>query len=121
MTIYQKIKRISKPIVKHYLEDVTVHDRAACRKMRDGSIALWNCRTCGSHFVWVNHPEDTVDHETLESLRLRLNYFDAIAGDHWYMLEQIGQSVIPINTDQARDLFVSRLRAIEGAVKRLAA
>ncbi len=128
MTLYQKIKRIARPVVKAYHDDITVHDRAACARMKHGSTAVWMCRSHGSHFIHVAMHGDTVSRETLESLRNGLNWFDAVAkvfgnedgANNWYLLEQTGETVTPLTAIEARQLFVDRIRALGTAVERAA-
>ncbi|MGI9504283.1 MAG: hypothetical protein ACR2RE_14645 [Geminicoccaceae bacterium] len=125
MTIYQKIKRIAAPVVRAYQTDLTTHDRRACRQMKDGDTAVWCCRECGTHFIWIAQAGDTVSGDTLESLRNALNWFDAVADvfgnedgcSQWYLLEKIGDAVVPMSASKARELFVRRIKALELAIK----
>ncbi len=128
MTIYQKLKRIAKPVIKAYHDDLAVHDLKALRAMRPGETALWTCREHGTHFIWLARKDDKVDAATLESHRNGLNYFDAVAkvfgntdgSDKWYLLEKTGASVIPLTAIEARQLYVERIRSIGAAVARAA-
>ena len=126
MTLYQKIKRIARPVVQHYHTDLTVHDRRTLRTMKLGEIAMWSCRTHGTHFIWLSRKDDKADHATVESCRNALNYFDAVAkvfgnedgSDQWYLLEKTGDGVIPMTAEQARGHFVRRINCISDLVKR---
>ena len=128
MTIYQKIKHIAAKVVEHYKEDVTVHDLRLCNGMVPGNVAIWCPRQCGSHFTWLNHAEDAVDADTLESLRLRLNYWDAVDSTHdnvqWYVLECVGKKrhghVFSIDTAKARQMFVDKINAVSAEMDRTA-
>lgn len=129
MTIYQKLRRIAAKTVQHYTTDITVHDRAHCNDLMPGSLAIWTPRSHGSHFVWLKHPTDKQDFETVESLRDRLNWLDAVndtfGNAQWYMLECIGQKrhghVYKVETSYARNLFVERIKTLETAMQRQAA
>ncbi len=128
-TIYQKLKRIALPVVQHYHADLTTHDLAALRAMKDGETAMWSCRTHGTHFIWLARKSDQADHATVESCRNALNYFDAVAkvfgnedgADQWYLLEKTGNGIIPMAAEQAREHFVRRINCISDLVTRQAA
>ncbi len=129
MTIYQKLKRIAKPVIKAYHTDLTVHDLKTLRAMKDGEIAFWSCRTHGTHFIWLSRKSDRADQITVESCRNALNYFDAVAkvfgnedgADQWYLLEKTGNGIIPMTAEQAREHFVRRIHCISDMVQRQAA
>ena len=126
MTIYQKIKRLASKIVEHYKTDLTKHDLRACNKMIPGSLAVWSARTCGTHFVWINHPDDKIDHETVKSLQVRLSWFDAILSTdidtQWHMLECVGQKrhgqVFTVSNGAIRDMFTRRIESTKAMIVR---
>lgn len=132
-TIYQKIKRHSHNVIKHYETDLTVHDRRFCASMLPGDSAMWTCREHGTHFIWLSHHNDTPDHATLEDWRSRLNHFDAVASvfgnrdgaESWYLLECLGKpqhgTVVKLTADEARDCFVRKIKGLEYHLARKAA
>ena len=121
-TIYSRLKRIAAKTIKAYHSDLTVHDRAACRKFKPHSTAIWTPREYGTHFIWCAQPDDAIDHKTLDSLRHALNWFDAVVSvfgsEDWYLLEcaytpQHGHVTKLDSTSEARDFFVRRIKALE--------
>lgn len=133
MTLYQQIKRHSRGTLEHYQTDLTAHDRHSCASMKPGTSALWTVRNMGTHFVWVNHGSDEMNRTTLESLRCRLNYFDAVASvfgnedgsDTWYMLECLGKAQngtsFKLSANDARDIMLRRIKSYERELERRAA
>ena len=133
MTLYQQIKRISRTTLKHYREDLTVHDRRLCAAMTPGTSALWTKRECGTHFIWVSVEADQSEFaiaDTIESLRNRLNHFDAVAqvfgnedgSNEWYMLECVGTkqngTVFALDANAARDILLQRIKSFERLLER---
>jgi len=126
-TVYQRIKRIARPIVKFYHDDITVHDRRACDKIKRNDVAVWVARECGSHFIWVSRHDDTISADILESMRNALNWFDAVSDINqdaqWHMINGVADrrgNVCAIDTDYARDLFVRRIKGFERELQRAA-
>ena len=129
-TLYSKILKLSKPITQAYHSDITVHDKATLGKMVVGSLIVWTPVYHGSHLTWVSQPDDTLHTNTLESLRHRLNHFDAVADVFgnadgalvWYMLEctKVKRTayghVIKIEAADARELILMRIRDLERAL-----
>ncbi len=130
MTLYQRIKRHSHGILKHYDTDLTKHDRNSCASMVPGTSALWSVRSHGTHFVWLAHESDQIDRATLESLRNRLNHFDAVANvfgnedgsDTWYCLECVGTkqngTVFKLDAKDAREVMLKRIKSFERELER---
>ncbi len=130
MTIYQKLKKLARNTIKAYHEDLTVHDLRLCNMLKPGNVALWTCREHGTHFIWATHSDDKPDYATLESLRNRLNHFDAVAqvfGNEdgamsWHVIECLGKpkhgTVFSANAEEARDLMVRRIKSLESYLYR---
>lgn len=120
-TIYSQLAKAAKPIVAHYLNDVKVHDLAACRKFKTGNTALWCCYEHGSHFIWVNGPGETkIDAEELRATRASLDWFNAIQKQkpriQWHLLESTDAQqghFEKCSPDFARDLLTRRLEALQ--------
>lgn len=70
-TLYQRLKRIASPHLVHYRTDLTHHDRAICRKMRPGDVAIYAVRPYGTHFACFRNAEDTGPERPRRPLRLR--------------------------------------------------
>lgn len=118
--IYQHIKRIAKPVVKHYHDDLTVYDRRTCDTLTTGCTAFWMPREHGTHWTWHRCPVDAVDDDTLESLRNRLNHMDAVVSvfgnAQWYLIESTSGrhgTVTAVETGKARQIMVDRIKAVE--------
>jgi hypothetical protein len=97
-----------------------VHDHASCQSLQTGNLALWSARECGSHWVWIIAPDDHLDVSTLDNLRTRLSYFDAVdaiwPGGQWVLIESTHEQsgeVIACTTEEARALLLDRLRTVE--------
>lgn len=126
--IYPTIEALARRTTKHYLTDVTVHDHASCQSLQTGNLALWSAREYGSHWVWVIAPDDHLDVSTLDNLRTRLSYFDAVnviwPGGQWVLIESTHEQsgeVIACATEHARARFLSRIEGIEQAMTSKAA
>lgn len=119
-SIYRAIASIAWKITKHYTTDITVHDKASCAALLTGNAALWCARPCGSHWVWIVAPTDRADPNIRASLRMRLEFFDAVnviwPDCRWHVLRSMdgpsGQ-VVACTTEEARALLLDRLRALE--------
>ncbi len=127
-TLYSQLRRLARPVVKHYLTDLTMHDRLLCDGIAPGNSALWMPRLSGTQWVWVSHREDRVDVATRDSLKIRLTLFDEAQrqfeaeGGRWYMLECLGRkrhgTTFKLSADEARKLLAYRLEVIESALAR---
>ena len=128
-TIYQKIKRLARPVMESYFTDLTIHDRQACANLVPGSVALWSPRKYGSHLLRVSEPVEEVTAQTVRTAQSRLVYFDAVAEvfgtTDWYMLECVSRAryghVVEIDSQTARQLLLDRIEALTCAVRRAAA
>jgi hypothetical protein len=97
-------------------------------KPPDRQLALWSARKCGSHWVWVIAPDDYLDVSTLDNLRTRLCYFDAVntiwPDGQWVLIESTDEQsgeVISCTTEHARARLLSRIEGIEQAITSKAA
>jgi hypothetical protein len=127
-TIYQQIKLISAPIVKHYHNDVLVHDRAICAAMRTGDTAYWAPRECGSYLIRCAAHDDEISLRGLRAVRFRLDYFKACNAQYkdlkWFLLESTdGQRghVASCDAAFAEGRFQSQIRTIEIMISQAAA
>ena len=125
-TIYQKLKRIAKPVVKSYQTDLTCHDRADLAHMQTGDVSVWVPREMGTHLIHVKQHDDTPSHETRTQVSRALMWFDAITKQgetsrdydemQWYLLESTSGRyghVCAIDAAAARKLFTDRISALE--------
>lgn len=128
-TLYSQLRRIARPVVKHYLTDLTIHDRLLCDGINPGESVLWMPRESGTQWVWVCHGEDRVDVATRDSLKARLSLFDeaerlfgAQFGERWYMLECLGKkrhgTVFALSASEARKMLTGRLESVERGLER---
>jgi len=123
MTMYQKMKRIAKPIVKNYWDDLAVHDLKAVRAMKPYMTAIWAPRENGTylHRCSISDAECSNAVLALRAAKVSLDFFDAECAQHpglqWYLLEKIGEAVIPIDQSHARSLLERRLYAAQMLVR----
>jgi hypothetical protein len=80
-TIYSQLVKLAKPVVTAYHEDVTVHDRRSCARMRIGDQIFWMANPCGTHLIMVRHDA------TEETLILNREYFRAVHNLHGHARE----------------------------------
>lgn len=109
MTMYQKMKKIARPVVKNYHTDLTVHDLRMVRRMLRGETAIWAPRENGTYL----HYTTVLTGETEQAAQVELDFFDAETAQHpglqWYLLEKIGEAVVKIDQAHARGLLLRRV------------
>jgi hypothetical protein len=121
-TLYSQIAAIAAPVVKHYHNDVRVHDLAVLRRFDIGDTALWACYESGSHMVRLSFSENMTIADRLKATRANLDWFNAtnrtfgrqLTG--WHLLESTGGvrgTVRPITEERARALLVYKIRDLE--------
>lgn len=118
MTIYQKLKKIAKPIILHYHADLTKHDLRDCRKMKQGDSFLWAARSHGTYLCRVGNADHKHKYEVHQSAINNLDLFDAYDGSvkslQWYFIEATSKGyghVTSITTTEARNHITKRLSA----------
>jgi len=119
-SIYPAIEAIAKQVTRHYMTDITVHDKALCAALQTDNVALWCAREFGSHWVWIIAPTDCADPNMQASLRKRLECFDATntvwPDCRWHVIlstEGTSGHVEACTTDAARARLLDHLRAVE--------
>lgn len=110
-TLYSQIKRVADKIVEHYREDITVHDKAILKTLKDGDLAVWAAYKFGSHMARLCADQN------IEEVSNALNLFDAqrdvFPGMQWYCLEQTGRTMWKVTEDEARTLFTNRIKHLD--------
>lgn len=115
MTMYQKMKKIARPVVKNYHTDLTQHDLRMVGRMLRGETAIWAPRENGTFL----HYTTVLTGETEHVAQIELDFFDAQCAQHpglqWYLLEKIGEAVVPIDQAYARSLMLRRVERAQAA------
>src|SRR5262245_12211127 len=99
-TIHDQLVALGTPIVKHYIRDLTFHDKNACELMRPHDVAFWSPRECGTEFIYC--PADDV--KTRDWNRDYLKAAEkTYPGRQWFKIED--GRVTPIAYADALDRF----------------
>lgn len=113
-TLYSRLKTVAGPHLRHFLTDLTVHDRAICRAMRLGDLAIYAVRDSGTHMATFRSAKDSDRHTAIRRAQLAIDYVDAIIATgstiHWFFVEctspQRG-SVTPVTFGEGRLIAVN--------------
>jgi len=90
-TLYSRLKTVAGPHLRHYITDLTVHDRAICRAMRPGDAAIYAVRDSGTHMATFRNSEDPDQVSAVRTAQFAIDYIDAIVATgsdvHWFLVE----------------------------------
>lgn len=112
MPLFEQMVEIAKPVVKHWFEDVTVHDRKAVEEMQIGEARVWFLRTTGTWLCCLAQDKDShTDFQGLITSVMRSPelYMDGDGYKNIFLIHKTGDNEGEINPIGLDDLnFINK-------------